>query len=102
MTPESWFQDKVWPGVGVTIQHGILTKDSYSMCTSNSSIYDYLLPVELRIKKVSKSNSLLKIQQLRRVIIQRNIHQSNRKKKSEYIVYTIEVIKLIPFLRSNG
>ena len=59
-----------WPGV--KIQRGILTPGHNS--TWNSDPSTYLLPVELRLKMVSKFNSMIKIQQLRRVTIQRKIH----------------------------
>ena len=42
--------------------------------TLNSDPSTYLLPVELRLNKVSKFNGAIKIQQLGRVIIQRKIH----------------------------
>ena len=42
--------------------------------TLNSDPSTYLLPVELRLNKVSKINGAIKIQQLGRVIIQRKIH----------------------------
>ena len=57
---------------GVTIQREILTRGNNSTWISDLSTY--LLPVELRLKKVSKFNSVIKIQQLSRVIIQRKIH----------------------------
>ena len=56
----------------VIIQRGILTRGYNS--TWNADPSTYLLPVELRLKKVSKFNSVIKIQQLRRVTIQRKIH----------------------------
>ena len=65
--PESWLNVELWPGLGVTIQCGFLTRGHNSTST-------YLLPVELRLKMVSKFNSVIKIQQLRRVTIQRKIH----------------------------
>ena len=66
----SQFNVEFWPGV--IIQRGILTRGHNS--TWNSDPSTYLLPVELRLKKVSKFNSVIKFQQLRRVIIQRKIH----------------------------
>ena len=66
----SHFNVKFWPRV--TIQHGILTRGHNS--TWNSDPSTYLLPVELRLNKVSKFNGAIKIQQLGRVIIQRKIH----------------------------
>ena len=66
----SHFNVKFWPRV--TIQHGILTRGHNS--TWNSDPSTYLLPVELRLNKVSKFNCAIKIQQLGRVIIQRKIH----------------------------
>ena len=66
----SQFNVEFWPGV--IIQRGILTRGHNS--TWNSDPSTYLLPVELRLKNVSKFNSVIKIQQLRRVIIQRKIH----------------------------
>ena len=54
---------------GVIIQRGILTRGHNSTWNSDPCIY--LLPVELQLKKVSEYNSVIKIQQLRRVIIQR-------------------------------
>ena len=79
---ELWSQVKLWPGIGITIQcviltrviiqRGILTRGHNS--TWNSDPSTYLLPVELRLNKVSKFNSVIKIQQLRRVTIQRKIH----------------------------
>ena len=79
---ELWSQVKLWPGIGITIQwviltrviiqRGILTRGHNS--TWNSDPSTYLLPVELRLKKVSNFNSVIKIQQLRRVTIQRKIH----------------------------
>ena len=79
---ELWSKVKLWHGIGMTIQcviltrviiqRGILTRGHNS--TWNSDPSTYLLPVELRPKKVSKFNSVIKIQQLRRVTIQRKIH----------------------------
>ena len=85
---ESWFHIELWPTLncnvglgsqfnvefwpGVIIQRGILTRGHNS--TWNSDPSTYLPPVELRLKKVSKFNSVIKIQQLRGVIIQRKIH----------------------------
>ena len=66
----SQFNAEFWPRV--IIQRGILTRGYNS--TWNSDPSTYLLPVELRLKKVSKFNSVIKIQQLRRVTIQRKIH----------------------------
>ena len=66
----SKFNVEFWPGV--IIQRGTLTWGHN--LTSNSEPSAYLLCVELRLKKVSKFNSVIKIQQLRRVIIQRKIH----------------------------
>ena len=66
----SQFNVEFWPRV--IIQRGILTRGYNS--TWNSDPSTYLLPVELRLKKVSKFNSVIKIQQLRRVTIQRKIH----------------------------
>ena len=66
----SQFNVEFWPRV--IIQRGILTRGYNSMWNSDPSTY--LLPVELRLKKVSKFNSVIKIQQLRRVTIQRKIH----------------------------
>ena len=66
----SQFNVQFW--LGVIIQRWILTRSHNS--TWNSDPSTYLLPVELRLKKVSKFNSVIKIQQLRRVIIQRKIH----------------------------
>ena len=66
----SQFNVEFWPGV--INQSGILTRGHNS--TWNSVPCIYLLPVELRLKKVSEFNSMIKIQQLRRVIIQRKIH----------------------------
>ena len=56
----------------IIMQCGILTWGHNT--TWNSDPSTYLLPVELRLKKVSKFNSAIKIQQLRRVTIQRKIH----------------------------
>ena len=66
----SHFNVKLWSRV--TIQRGILTRGHNS--TWNSDPSTYLLPVELRLNKVSKFNGAIKIQQLGRVIIQRKIH----------------------------
>ena len=66
----SQFNVEFWPGV--IIQRGILTQGHNSTWNSDPCIY--LLPVELRLQKVSEFNSVIKIQQLRRVIIQRKIH----------------------------
>ena len=66
----SQFNVEFWPRV--IIQRGILTRGYNS--TWNSDPSTYLLPVELRLKKVSKFNSVIKIQQPRRVTIQRKIH----------------------------
>ena len=66
----SHFNVKFWSRV--TIQRGILTQGHNS--TWNSDPSTYLLPVELRLNKVSKFNGAIKIQQLGRVIIQRKIH----------------------------
>ena len=66
----SHFNVKFWSRV--TIQRGILTRGHNS--TWNSDPSTYLLPVELRLNKVSKFNGAIKIQQLGRVIIQRKIH----------------------------
>ena len=66
----SQFNVEFWPRV--IIQRGILTRGYNS--TWNSDPSSYLVPVELRLKKVSKFNSVIKIQQLRRVTIQRKIH----------------------------
>ena len=66
----SQFNVEFWPRV--IIQRGILTRGYNS--TWNSDPSTYLVPVELRLKKVSKFNSVIKIQQLRRVTIQRKIH----------------------------
>ena len=66
----SQFNVEFWPRV--IIQRGIFTRGYNS--TWNSDPSTYLLPVELRLKKVSKFNSVIKIQQLRRVTIQRKIH----------------------------
>ena len=66
----SQFNVEFWPRV--IIQRGILTRGYNS--TWNSDPSTYLLLVELRLKKVSKFNSAIKIQQLRRVTIQRKIH----------------------------
>ena len=66
----SQFNVEFWPRV--IIQRWILTRGYNS--TWNSDPSTYLLPVELRLKKVSKFNSVIKIQQLRRVTIQRKIH----------------------------
>ena len=63
----SQFNVEFWPRV--IIQRGILTRGYDS--TWNSDPSTYLLPVELRLKKVSKFNGVIKIQQLRRVTIQR-------------------------------
>ena len=68
--PGSLFNVKFWSRV--TIQRGILTRGHNS--TWNSDPSTYLLPVELRLNKVSKFNGAIKIQQLGRVIIQRKIH----------------------------
>ena len=68
--PGSQFNVEFWPGV--TIQRGIFTRGHNS--TWNSDPSTYLLPVELRLNKVSKFNGAIKIQQLGRVIIQRKIH----------------------------
>ena len=70
--PESWFNVELSPCIRITIQCGILTQGHNS--TWNSDPSTYVLPVELQLKKVSKFNSVIKIQQLRRVIIQRKIH----------------------------
>ena len=76
---ESQFSVDFWPLV--TIQRGIPTWIHNSMwnfagsiSTWNSDPSAYLLPVELQFKKVSKFNSVLKIQQVKRVIIQQKIH----------------------------
>ena len=93
VTPSQWFNVKLWPGIRITIQCGILTRGHNSTwnfdpgsqlnvifwprVTIQRGIFDpstYLLPVELRLKKVSKFNSVIKIQQLMRVTIQRKIH----------------------------
>ena len=66
----SKFNVEFWPGV--IIQREIWTRGHNS--TWNSDPSTYLLPVEFRLKKVSKFNSVINIQQLRRVIIQRKIH----------------------------
>ena len=66
----SQFNVEFWPGV--ILQRGFLTRGHNSTWNSDPRIY--LLPVELRLKKVSEFNSVIKIQQLRRVIIQRKIH----------------------------
>ena len=66
----SQFNVEFWPGV--ILQRGFLTRGQNSTWNSDPRIY--LLPVELRLKKVSEFNSVIKIQQLRRVIIQRKIH----------------------------
>ena len=66
----SQFNVEFWHGV--TIQREILTRGNNSTWISDPSTY--LLPVELRLKKVSKFNSVIKIQQLSRVTIQRKIH----------------------------
>ena len=66
----SQFNVEFWPRV--IIQRGILTRGYNS--TWNSDPSTYLLPVELRLMKVSKFNSVIIIQQLRRVTIQRKIH----------------------------
>ena len=81
---ELWPQVKLWPGIGITIQCGILTRGHNSTWNFDPGsqfnvefwpVYIiYLLLVELRLKKVSEFNSVIKIQQLRRVIIQRKIH----------------------------
>ena len=68
--PGSKFNVGFWPGV--KIQRGILSQGHNSTWKSDPS--SYLLPVELQLKKVSKFNSVIKIQQLRRVTIQRKIH----------------------------
>ena len=86
--PGSWFNVELWPKLncnlelgsqfnvefwpGVIIKRGILTPGDNS--TWNFDPSTYLLPMELRLKKVSKFNSVIKIQQLRRVIIQWKIH----------------------------
>ena len=49
-----------------------MTPGQNSMLNYESSTY--LQPVESRLKKVSKFNSVIKMQQLRRVTIQRKIH----------------------------
>ena len=101
--PESWFNIELWPGIWITIQCGIVTRGHNSTwnfdpgskfnvefwarvtiqreilsqghnSTWNSDPSTYLLPVEFRLKKVSKFNSVIKIQQLKRVTIQRKIH----------------------------
>ena len=80
--PDSWFKVKLWPGIGIKIHCGILTRGHNStwnfypesQFNVNSDPSAYLLPVELRLKKVSKFNSVIKIQELRRVTIQRKIH----------------------------
>ena len=66
----SQFNVEFWPRV--IIQSGILTRGYNS--TWNSDPSTYLLPVELRLKKVSKFNSVIKIQQLKWVTIQRQIY----------------------------
>ena len=66
----SQFNVEFWPGV--IIKRGILTRGDNSTWNFDPSIY--LLPVELWLKKVSKFNSVIKIQQLRMVLIQRKIH----------------------------
>ena len=66
----SQFNVEFWPGV--IIKRGILNQGHNS--TWNSDPSTYLLPMELRLKNVSKFNSVIKIQQLRRVIIQQKIH----------------------------
>ena len=79
---ELWSRVKLWPWIGITSQCGILTRviiQRWILTRSHNSTWNsdpatYLLPVELRLKKVSKFNSVIKIQQLRRVIIQRKIH----------------------------
>ena len=58
---------------GVIIQRGVLTRGHNS--TWNSDPSTYLLPVGLRLKMVSKFNSVIEIQQLRRVIIQRKVQR---------------------------
>ena len=68
----SQFNEEFWPGV--IFQRGILTRGNNSTwnfdpghnSTLNSDPSTYLLPVELWLKKVSKFNSVIKIQQLRR------------------------------------
>ena len=59
----SQFNVEFWPGI--IIQYGILTWGPQFNVEFWPSTY--LLPVELRLKKVSKFNSAIKIQQLRRV-----------------------------------
>ena len=68
--PGSQFNVAFWPGV--TIQRGILTRGQNS--TWNLDLSTYHLPVELRLKKASTFNSLITIQQLWRVTIQRKMH----------------------------
>ena len=70
--PRSQFHVELWPEVGITFQREILIQGHNS--TWNSDPSTYLLPVELRLNKVSKFNGAIKIQQLGRVIIQRKIH----------------------------
>ena len=68
--PGSYFNVEFWHGL--KIQRGISTPGHNS--TWNSDPSTYFLPVELRRKMVSKFNSVIKIQQLRRVTVQRKIH----------------------------
>ena len=81
--PGSQFNVAFWPGV--RIQRGILTRGQNS--TSNLDPSTNHLPVELRLKKVSTFNSLVKIQQLWRVTIQRKIFNGGVKILSYNGVY---------------
>ena len=94
----SQFNVEFWPGI--IIQCGILTWGYNS--TWNSDPSTYLLPVELRLKKVSKFNSAIKIQQLRRVTIQRKIHwiltpgQFSMEGSKFYLTLTLLFCSLFP------
>ena len=87
--PASWFNVKLWHEIGITIQCGILARGHNSTWKFEPGLQfnvelwpgviiqcGFLTPlhVELRLKKVSKFKSVIKIQQLKRVTIQRKIH----------------------------
>ena len=60
--PDSWFNVKLWPGIGIKIQRGILTR------------LHIFYPWNCDSRRCQNINSVIKIQQIRRVTIQREIH----------------------------
>ena len=67
----SQFNVEFWPGI--IIQRGILTR-GYNSTWNSDPVYISSTRGIATQKKVSKFNSVIRIQQLRRVIIQRKIH----------------------------